>query len=300
MQIVRDLNDLAHSTNGAGQVPIIYRTGNIETQDKIHSNVEVLSFDIWNTLIARNPAFSAKRNELYRQHLLPVALQNDHGTYLMGQAIKAANQVVDAVQENQGLQYNFDTRFEVICQQARILSILSVNEEPPMSTPEIESLLMEETYKLFKQYPPLLIEPDFLPTFQWFVERIPVALTSNTGFIPGHVMRDVLKDLGLETPFMYFSNEIGKAKPDEEMFINLMRLPGLTGPENILHIGDNFVADWQGAKQIGFAAIHLVPDFYAGEPEEEVIVWSENEAWKAASLHDIAEAISISVTNPQQ
>ena len=58
---------------------------------------------------------------------------------------------------------------------------------------------------------------------------------------------------GLEqlAPFIIVSEEAGYAKPDPRIFRDALKATGLTGPEEIMFIGDNPLADIDGAKRFG-------------------------------------------------
>jgi len=84
-----------------------------------------------------------------------------------------------------------------------------------------------------------------------------VSILSNTAFIHGDSLRKVLEHLGLAQyfSFMIFSDEVKASKPNLQVFdmvfkkINEFRK---LDKEQILHIGDNKIADYDGAKTFGF------------------------------------------------
>ncbi len=55
-------------------------------------------------------------------------------------------------------------------------------------------------------------------------------------------------------PFIIVSEEAGYAKPDPRIFRDALKATGLTSPEQIMFIGDNPVADIDGAKRFGMKA----------------------------------------------
>ena len=61
---------------------------------------------------------------------------------------------------------------------------------------------------------------------------------------------------GLEqlAPFMIVSGEIGYAKPDPRIFRDALEATGLTTPGQVMFIGDNPIADIDGAKCFGMKA----------------------------------------------
>ncbi|MCY4529911.1 MAG: HAD family hydrolase [Chloroflexi bacterium] len=52
-------------------------------------------------------------------------------------------------------------------------------------------------------------------------------------------------------PFIIVSEEVGYAKPDPRIFSDALKATGLTGPEQIMFVGDNPIADIDGAKGFG-------------------------------------------------
>ena len=55
-------------------------------------------------------------------------------------------------------------------------------------------------------------------------------------------------------PFIIVSEEAGYAKPDPRIFRDALKATGLTSPKQIMFIGDNPLADIDGAKRFGMRA----------------------------------------------
>ena len=55
-------------------------------------------------------------------------------------------------------------------------------------------------------------------------------------------------------PFIIVSEEVGYAKPDPRIFRDALNAMGLTNPEGVMFVGDNPVADTDGAKRFGMKA----------------------------------------------
>ena len=58
-------------------------------------------------------------------------------------------------------------------------------------------------------------------------------------------------------PFIIVSEEAGYRKPDPRIFRDALEATGLTAPEEIMFVGDNPVADIDGAKRFGMKAAWL-------------------------------------------
>jgi putative hydrolase of the HAD superfamily len=86
------------------------------------------------------------------------------------------------------------------------------------------------------------------------------SILSNTAFIHGDSLRKILRQLDLEQyfSFMIFSDEIGMSKPNIKIFEYLYKktqeLRSLHQSQ-IIHIGDNRVADQKGALTYGINAV---------------------------------------------
>ena len=58
-------------------------------------------------------------------------------------------------------------------------------------------------------------------------------------------------------PFIIVSDEAGYRKPDPRIFRDALKATGLTAPEEVMFVGDNPVADIDGAKRFGMKAAWL-------------------------------------------
>lgn len=68
--------------------------------------------------------------------------------------------------------------------------------------------------------------------------------------------RRMCRAAGLDqlAPFIIVSEEAGYAKPDPRIFRDALEATGLTKPEQVMFVGDNPVADINGAKRFGMKA----------------------------------------------
>ncbi len=87
-----------------------------------------------------------------------------------------------------------------------------------------------------------------------------VVLTSNTLSTPGAVHRQLLEDLDLTAYFddLLFSGDLGIAKPRPEIFATVAARAG-AAPDQVVHIGDDWDTDVQGALAAGCRALHYRP-----------------------------------------
>lgn len=88
-----------------------------------------------------------------------------------------------------------------------------------------------------------------------------MGLISNTGKTPGSVLRIMLKQMGVLGCFRVstFSNEVRERKPARRIFEVTLAELGIDVRDSV-HVGDNPVADIEGAKAVGMRAILVGQD----------------------------------------
>ena len=121
----------------------------------------------------------------------------------------------------------------------------------------------EECEALFFEHRPQLTDPDVIPALHAIREAgITVSILSNTGFILGASLRKMMPLLGLDNCFNFqlYSDELGSSKPSLHTFAELYRHAVEIRPlkkHEILHLGDNKKADYDGARAAGMSALLL-------------------------------------------
>lgn len=215
----------------------------IESKGIVH-----ISFDLWMTLIASDPEFKPKRDALLASRF----------------GIKAPMEEVSATLRR--MDKLFD-HVSVVCGQTAhyesliLLALDALGADAVNVQPEVLDDYYAEMEALFFKHPPRLLNADTLDTFEALQQRnISISLLSNTGFIKGRTLRKRLDQLGVSPhfSFMLFSDEHGAAKPAPAFFasaheaINDFRK---AEKHEILHIGDNPVADVKGALNFGFRSL---------------------------------------------
>lgn len=80
--------------------------------------------------------------------------------------------------------------------------------------------------------------------------RVPWGIVTNGSTIGQHV---ACKAAGLDqlAPFIIVSEAAGYKKPDTRIFRDALNRTGLSSPEHVLFVGDNPIADIDGAKRFG-------------------------------------------------
>ncbi|MCC9018640.1 HAD family hydrolase [Flavobacterium lipolyticum] len=219
----------------------------MEINYKKHTHI---SFDLWLTLIKSNPEFKKKRNLLFKNFF-----EVDCTIDKVNEVVRYYDVLCNNINEKTGL--NIDT-YEIYY---LILSALEVDINK-FETNKL-SQFYEETDSLFMNYKPELIFPDTKKFFQEITnEDKTINILSNTAFIKGRTLRKLLAYYELTDFFKFqiYSDEVGFSKPNNEIFqlvfdeINAFKS---TVKKQILHVGDNSVADYNGAINFGFDA-HLL------------------------------------------
>lgn len=220
----------------------------MKTDIDIHNHCH-FSFDLWLTLIKSHPEFKAKRVELFSSFF-----NVDRPIDEVAKTVKYYDDLCNTINEVTG--GNIDT-FEIYLM---ILNSLNVDVKQ-LDREKLEAFYLKSE-ELFLEYKPVII----FESIKEFLDQIKnqgktVNILSNTGFIKGKTMRKFLiqEELDQYIDFHIYSDEINISKPNPLIFQEVKN--NLKDQElpmhRILHIGDNPVADFKGAKDFGFNA-HLI------------------------------------------
>jgi len=214
----------------------------------VYSEYKHISFDLWLTLIKSNPEFKNKRNLLFKD-FFEVNCSVDKIT----EVVRHYDVLCNNINEKTGL--NIDT-FEIYY---LILNALNVNID------EIGIDRLSQFYKeselLFMKFKPDLIYPKIQLLFKQIAEKEKtISILSNTAFIKGVTLRKLMSHYELENYFSFqiYSDETGFSKPNNEIFklvYNEVKSFKSIEKKEVLHIGDNKIADYNGAINFGFGAL---------------------------------------------
>lgn len=202
-----------------------------------------VSLDIWGTLLGSDPAFKPARNTMLRDAVAP-----DMPSDTFDAAMRQADRDVDDVCVRDGIDIGLGGRIE-----AALLALDLPVEGIAAQLPELYAAQEE----LALAHPPRPLHVD-LPAAVSALP-VPVVLTSNTGMLPGELMRKLMALAGFGAVPGVFSNEVGVAKPHLRMFEAACDLLGIPAGQ-VLHIGDNPAADVAGARAAGMTAALVRPD----------------------------------------
>lgn len=220
----------------------------MKTDIDIHNHCH-FSFDLWLTLIKSHPEFKAKRVELFSSFF-----NVDKPIEEVAKTVKYYDDLCNTINEVTG--GNIDT-FEIYLM---ILGALDVDVK--MLNKEKLNGFYNKSEELFLEYKPVVIFENIHSFFEDIKNQgKTINILSNTGFIKGKTMRKFLihENLDQYIDFHIYSDEINCSKPNPLIFQEVKnKIKDQDLPMNqILHIGDNPVADYQGAKDFGFSAYLL-------------------------------------------
>lgn len=209
------------------------------------STTRAISFDLWGTLIKSDPRFKPQRN---------AAIAAAYGVQMPAEDFSALLRTHDRRADDEAMRTGEDYGFH-----ARIAPAL---REAGISDTDIDCRrtlrnISTTQRDLAMRYFPHLYDPQIEPLLDELSEHIPLAITSNTGMLDGALMTDLLTQLGIFDFFCVhtFSNEVGASKPDPRIFAatyeGLLDHAESVRPEEIIHIGDNPLADGAGPTHSG-------------------------------------------------
>jgi putative hydrolase of the HAD superfamily len=212
------------------------------------AGIRHISFDVWGTLISANPEYAEMRN-----------------TYLamvLGLTNKTVRQVYTQVKTE-------------VDQEAEL-------EGTGPSTPQVLKRLYDQfgdyigpndrasmfevhagIRALFRRYPPIV-----LPEIKKMIGELKragynVSIASNTNFISGATMQDVLFDKWpTQFDFALYSDAFGHSKPSSAFFNAILvnarsRAQANIAPALVMHVGDNQICDVGGATKASMRPMYV-------------------------------------------
>lgn len=215
----------------------------------LSKNIAVISFDVWDTLLNLKP-FHAKIAEkislytsrefdnVYRELEENYRILKDYRRRNMLRFDDIVNHCLEISSKNLGISV------EVI-KKAVTKSVLEV---------DIKSLVIDGVKNILA---------DLVNSGKRLVT------TGNLIFWPGSYNRILLERAGLTDYFtlQIYADEVKVSKPNKDIFLIICRELNVF-PENVLHIGDNKVEDFEGALSAGMNAIWINPSLNTSISEE--------------------------------
>ncbi len=214
------------------------------------------SFDLWLTLIKSNPLFKGNRvNFFYQQYNF-----SNHSEREIKSVFRKVDLMCNQVNESVGL--NLDSK-------EMYLMVLYLLNENSIDYNKIDiNKLYNEMENLVLSYPPIILNKKVVPILQILKEKNKtISLLSNTGFIKGKTIDKILKKLDLKKYFDFeiYSDQQNLSKPNQRLFEIVFKKTcesynSSLKAKDIMHIGDNPIADIQGAQNYGMSTFYVSDD----------------------------------------
>ncbi|MBC7891049.1 MAG: HAD family hydrolase, partial [Sphingobacteriaceae bacterium] len=217
------------------------------------------SFDVWLTLIRSNPAFRRERTAYFAEHFNPLGRSLAEVDSLIREVDVACTRINELVGRN------------IDAQELFLLMAQRLGTDLAGVTPERLQRAQHDLGELFLANPPRLLDAHLPAVLTELRARgATLSLLSNTGLIPGALLRQVWPVFGLGGMFAFqlYSDEVSLSKPNPALYNRLYELVRQL-PEHqsvtlqrtdVIHVGDNPVADQAGATAAGLNAHLLNPD----------------------------------------
>ncbi len=207
------------------------------------------SFDLWLTLIKSNPIFKKERALFFHKYLNSSKKTLEEVEYIFRKVDLMSNLI------NQKTGGNIDA------EEMYLMIVYELNDSSNTFINLNTEWVLYEMEQLFFQYMPQIYDCNTLTTLKKLKEchHASMSILSNTAFIKGSTIRIILEKLGINSlfDFQLYSDEVNMSKPNQKFFtlmmenIHLQRQGDNVTFDDIIHIGDNVLADINGAKQLG-------------------------------------------------
>ncbi len=230
---------------------MLVQSDNMKTRE---FTVKAVTFDLWETLLFESDGDSNRRNST-RCNDVARAFSNLGLTVSAEQVDAAMKKLIDE------LLTIWDGNVDIShIEQLELLVKHVSNGSLSLQPKWVQQLSSAYVSPLF-EVPPSL-NPEAAEALQNLTDSARrIGLICNTGITPGFELGEFLDREGVLDYFDYgaFSDEIGIRKPDVRIF-EIVSSNLRVEPDSIVHVGDNEIADVQGAKTAGYRAILFKSD----------------------------------------
>ena len=197
-----------------------------------------ISFDFWRTLAISNFKFSELRL-LYLQE-----------NYLKNIDIKTIDNVIEKVGDEVD---EINMSKGISLPSIDMYSMVFKNLDHSINKTKLKKII-EDIDVIFLENPPKLYSkeiPNILDELK--SQKFTMNISSNTAYIKGNVLKKAMELLKIHDYFSFFvfSDEINHSKPSSHFFKSVTENCHNIGifSDQIIHIGDNYRADIQGANK---------------------------------------------------
>lgn len=203
--------------------------------------IKHISLDLWNTLLISNPNFSVERVKYFSKNYLS-NINND----IISKEIENIGIETDLINMSEGISIPSEKMYsKLLFKQQNII----------LDESDLKIIYSDLELIFLKNLPFIMYNIDALKEcFENLLSRgYSLNISSNTAFIKGKTLINVLEKLELKQYFSFFifSDEINFSKPSKKFFEKLLNNCEKLkiNKENIIHIGDSIEADINGAHQ---------------------------------------------------
>lgn len=237
----------------------------------------VISFDYWNTIGRSNATYSQARVDLlYRTFADGLDMDLDGFRSVFSEV----NNQVESLTEETGEHMGLDKRLTALCERLGVAAPDAATVDQVQT--ELEKLSEQFPAQLYSEWIPGLFE-------RIKAAGIDTAIVTNTGMMSVRAVMRQIEIQGLSPDYFLSSELTGATKPSHRAYQALLDMardhhPDLQ-PDQILHVGDNKLADYEGARAVGFAALHASLDAAGVAAVEEHL---PNGRFRTYALHEVA------------
>ena len=209
--------------------------------------IKHISFDLWLTLIKSHPEFKEKRAEFLNKEFNPFG----YSVKKIMEIVQNTDKACDRLNEINGGKIQTEFMYRRI--------LLKLGNDSKSVTDDLLFMIKLTVNDLFMNLQPIFLNP-LIPSILHSLKKDGYLLniSSNTGFIEGKIMVATLKNLNILEYFDFciFSDEIKASKPSSLFFNKILEKISVKKWE-VLHIGDNLKADYEGATKFGFKGLYI-------------------------------------------
>lgn len=209
--------------------------------------IKHISFDLWLTLIKSHPEFKKQRANFLRKEFNPLG----YSLAEVFEIVQKTDKVSDRINEINGRKLQTELMYNRI--------LLKLGNKPEVINDDLLVEIKTTCNQLFMNYQPEFLNSSIRPMLDSLKAKgFDLNLSSNTGFIEGNVINETLKNLNVFKCFNFsiYSDEINASKPSFHFFDKVYEQINFQKNE-VIHIGDNYKADYEGALKYGFKALHI-------------------------------------------
>jgi putative hydrolase of the HAD superfamily len=230
--------------------------------------IRAVTFDFWETLVCDSPENLRKQRALRIQalHRVLTGAGGGLGEVEMAEAYDRSERVL--VEAFWGRH-----RDPLIAEQVRLVLETASPGVSGAMTPALFEEALTGYIEPVLHVPPELTRGAAEAVRELASRGVALGIISNTGRTPGVILRRVLErhDLLRHFTVLSYSDEVGYRKPDAEIFRRTLAALGVEAGE-AAHVGDNPVADVQGAQGVGMRGVHYAAAGATGAAHADLVI----------------------------